>query len=437
MRQKNMLRCLVPLLGLALLAILGALYAIDFKNYYRALATGAGMVPFKYPFVDWEYVSANIKCWNEGINVYITNPCDVLDRVYNLSPLWLRAIFIPTDRAWTMPIGIGIILAFLLSLFWLVKPANWRELIIFALTCTSPMVVEALERGNVDVIIFIMLVVAGALSAGPLANRILSYALMLLAGLLKFYPLIVLSTALRERPRIFFTIAAAAGLIIVGFLYRFREELTAALENLPNGGFGAVDLPFDGPGFALRLFPGFEQFGWFTALPYALMAALLIVTAIQVIHLVRNGNLVSTFARIPDRDAIFLVIGAALIAGCFFTGRSVAHRGVHLIFIVVGLVAMQRAADNPATRATLTRAIMIVLFLTWERIDRPYLPYPYELPGPGLALYAFLLIFLIDQILWWRLAALLLAFLAIFGVKSEFFAALQQRRGRAQIHYPR
>jgi hypothetical protein len=32
-----------------------------------------------------------------------------------------------------MPIGLGIVLAFLISLFWLVKPANWRELIIFAL----------------------------------------------------------------------------------------------------------------------------------------------------------------------------------------------------------------------------------------------------------------------------------------------------------------
>jgi hypothetical protein len=79
------------------------------------------------------------------------------------------------------------------------------------------MVVFALERGNVDLIIFIMPVVAGVLGTGPLASRILFYSLMLPAGLLKFYPLIVLSTALRERPRTFFAIAATAGLVVVGF----------------------------------------------------------------------------------------------------------------------------------------------------------------------------------------------------------------------------
>jgi hypothetical protein len=82
-----------------------------------------------------------------------------------------------------MPIGLVLVLTFLLSLFWVVEPVNWRELIIFALACTSSMVVFALERGNTDIVIFIMLVVAGVLSTGPLAKRILSYALMLLARL--------------------------------------------------------------------------------------------------------------------------------------------------------------------------------------------------------------------------------------------------------------
>src|SRR5262245_40287184 len=123
MCQGKMLRCLVPLLGLALLAIFAALYAVEPTAYYRALAR-LGIEPFKYPLLDWEYIGAGFKCWNEGIDVYITNPCDVLNRPHGYSPLWLRAVFFPIDRAWTMPVGIGIVLAFLLSLFWVVKPAN-------------------------------------------------------------------------------------------------------------------------------------------------------------------------------------------------------------------------------------------------------------------------------------------------------------------------
>jgi hypothetical protein len=435
--QKKMLRCLVPLLGLTLLAIFATLYSIDPETYYRVFIT-IGIRPFKYPFLDWEYIGAGVKCWNQGINVYITNPCDVLNRPHGYSPLWLRAVFIPIDRAWTMPIGISIVLAFLLSLFWLAKPANWRELIIFALACTSTMVLYALERGNVDIIIFIMLVVAGVLSVGPLVNRILSYALMMLVGLLKFYPLILLSTALRERPRTFLAIAAAAGLIIVGFFYRLREELAAAWANIPRGEwhsgdfFGFANLPFGLPKYMPRLFPGLEQFAWFTALPYAIMTILLIATVFQVIHLSRSGHLASAFTKMPERDAMFLVIGAALIAGCFFAGQSDYYRGVHLLFVLTGLVAMRRSAENPATRATLTRTVMIVVFLMWEGFFRHALPH--EVPGPGLALFA--LFWLIREVLWWRLAALLLAMLVIFGFRSELFAALQAvgglHRGQSQ-----
>ncbi len=426
MRQKNTLRCVIPLLGLTLLAIFSALYAFDFKNYYRALATIFGFNPFRYPFLDWEYIGAGIKCWNEGVNVYITNPCDVASRPFGYPPLWLRLVFIPTDRAWTMPVGVGIVLAYLLSLFWLVKPTNWRELVVLALACMSPMVLYGLERGNVDVVIFVILVVAGALSTGPLTRRILSYALILIAGLLKFYPLVVLATALRERPRTFFAIAAAASLVVVAVFYRFRDELAAAWGNIPRVGWSSANLPFASQ-YALQLFPELERSTWSAALPYALMGVLLVVTAIQVVHLARNGNLTSAFAKMPERDAMFLVIGAAVIVGCFFTGYSKAHRGIHLIFVVAGLLAMRRASDNPATRAALTRATMVVVFLMWDRFVRTALANPDEAPGSGIALSAFVVLWLIREVLWWRLAALLLTVLVIFGVKSELFAAFQHQ----------
>ena len=429
MRQKQMLRCLVPLLGLALLAIFAALYIIDRKLYYPALGSVEGIRPYKYPFLDWDYIGAGVKCWRDGINVYVVNPCDVLRRTFNYSPLWLRLGFIPTGKSWTRPIGLGLVIGYLISVYRLVKPVNRQELIVFALACTSPMVFFLLERGNVDIIIFIMLVAVGTLSSGPPTSRAFSYALMLLAGLLKFYPLVVLWTALRERPRMFLAVAAGAGLIVFGFFYRFRADLAAALGNLPNGGFGSVNLPFDGTGYALQLFPGLGQFAWIAMLPRVIMMVLLIITVAQVVHLTRDRNLVSAFERLPERDAIFLIIGAAVIAGCFFTGVSNGYRGVHLIFVVTGLMAMRRIADASATRAMLDQTLIVILILMWETLLRQALPH--QIPGPGLPgapLLASALFWFIREILWWRLAAVLLALLAIFGVKSELFRALRQQR---------
>jgi hypothetical protein len=155
-----------------------------------------------------------------------------------------------------------------------------------------------------------------------------------------------------------------------------------------------------------------------------------------VIRLVRNGNLAAAFAKMPERDAMFLVIGAALIAGCFFAGQSIYSRGVHLIFVVAGFVALRRAAEARATRATLTRALMIVIFLMWEGLFRQALPHD-EVAGLGSARLApFGLLWLIRELFWWRLAALLLGVLTIFSLRSEFFAALQAmgRRYRGQSH---
>jgi hypothetical protein len=130
----------------------------------------------------------------------------------------------------------------------------------------------------------------------------------------------------------------------------------------------------------------------------------------------------------------FLVIGAALIAGCFFAGQSVGYRGVHLIFVVAGLVAMRRAADTRTTRATLSQALIIVVFLMWEGLFRQALPH--KVAGPGLTLFR--LFWLIREVLWWRLVALLLAMLVIFSVRSELFATLQAvgrlHRGQSHLH---
>jgi hypothetical protein len=419
----KILRCVVPLVGLALLAIFATLYSVD-RNAYYSILNKISYSPFTYPFLDWEFISASIKCWSEGINVYINN-CDVMNTPFNYSPLWLRAVFVPTDKAWTIPIGFGIALTFLLSLFWLVKPSSWRELIVFTLTCFSPMVFFGLERGNVDVIMFIMLVVAGILSGGSLANRIVSYTLILLAGLLKFYPLIALLTALRERARTLFAVAVVSSFIIIAFFYHFREELVTALGNLPHEGFSSLNLPFHGYRYALRLFPRLYQFAWSTTLPYVLLGILIIVTAIQVIHLARDRGLVSAFAKVSEKDSIFLVIGAAVISGCFFAGYSIAYRGIHLIFVVVGFIAMRRAAEDLATRATLSRAVMILVLLMWAPPISQALAHE---QGAGVSLIASALFYLIREVLWWRLVALLLAMLSIFIVGSQLFAALQQWR---------
>jgi hypothetical protein len=427
--QLKFLPVFVPLLGLILLAVMGVLYRIE-PGLYRTILTTAGMNPFRYPFLDWEYIGAGAKCWKQGVDVYIDDPCDVLNRVHGYSPLWLRATFIPTGRPFTVITGTALDSLFMLSLFVVFKPANWQEVIIFALGATSTMVVFALERANVDVILFLMIVAAGVLQTGPVLGRIASYALLLFAGLLKFYPLIALGTALRERPRIFFSVAITSVLIILAFLYGYWQELAAMSRNIPNGGafgdlFGATNL-LSGIASTVQTFaPVFCESTAFKTIQIAFIVLLLLATAAQAWRFSRNHAFVQGFAALADRDRTFLTIGSALIAGCFFTGQSIEYRGVYLLFLLSGLVALHRLIDTPTMKAKLLHLSLIVVLLMWEGLFRHLLA-PEGILSPRM-LGPFGLFWLIRELLWWYLAAVMLAVLATFVLKSGMFISVHRR----------
>ena len=294
---------------------------------------------------------------------------------------------------------------FFLSLFMALKPINWREVIIFVLACTSSMVIFALERANVDVIFFSMVVTAGLLSTGPVLNRLLSYALLLFAGLLKFYPLIALVTALRERPRI--SIIALISIATVCCFSLTTETSLRMSCNVPAG--GAESGPFGAECRRLSRHVG-------AFVPHlrdsrassnsgSLRRHLLIATCIQVTLLSRNPNFSQLFLRMAERDKALLTLGSAIMAGCFYAGRSIEYRGVYLILVVAGLVALRRAAARPRLRAMLDCTTFIAVFLMWEALFRHALEHNGS-PPKGLNL-PFHLFWLLRELLWWYLGAVL------------------------------
>ena len=97
-----------------------------------------------------------------------------------------------------------------------------------------------------------------------------------------------------------------------------------------------------------------------------------------------------------------------------------------MIFAVTGLVAMRRATDNPATRAMLSRTVMIVVLVMWQRFVFKALPH--DVHSSKLEVFASALVWLMHEVLWWRLVAVLAAMLVIFTAKSEVFTALRQSR---------
>src|SRR6185369_9168712 len=146
--------------------------------------------------------------------------------------------------------------------------------------------------------------------------RFSAYALCLTAGLLKYYPLILLSLLAREGRRAAARMAIAGGLLLVGFAAYFRPELGRALGNIPAAShfadsFSAVNLPF---GFAEALGEGFSR-SVIALLLLSALAGIALARTLRTVDLIDHGIVDWSTREIPC-----LAIGAMVVVACFFAG---------------------------------------------------------------------------------------------------------------------
>ena len=235
---------LMPALAFGAVVFFGALFLADARLYVRVLGLWSFVMTDRV-FLDVDYVTAQIACWGKGIDVYRINPCDPLGRVHDYSPLWLRMRFLPPGYGWAKVLGVSQDLAFAASLAFLPAVQGRAARILIAACVLSPTVLFGMERGNVDVGMVVLAVAGLALLERRDAARFFGYGVFLCAGLLKFYPLVLFARALDERPRVFFTLAAAAFAGVAALVLAYGHEVRLAIGNVP--------LPSDfGDGFAAR-----------------------------------------------------------------------------------------------------------------------------------------------------------------------------------------
>ena len=422
-----------PAIAAAVFAVFAALYFWAPSAYHFVL-TWWGIAPFQSPFLDTGAIITAIECVRYGVDVYVANPCDMLGRPHVYSPVWLAASVLPVTGAWTMPAGLTLDLAFLLSLAAIPFPVGRRDrwmLVVAVLSTTS---VYAVERANNDLAIFVLLVFAAVLFAWPfkpgsLALRRCAYPLVVLAALLKFYPAAALVITFRERGRDFLIIAA---LSLAGFFIAVAlagPDLARAIAIIPTGSyftdaFGARNLPY---GIAELLYgPSWQPI--IDLLPLMLFAVLGLRALWIVAALARRPALAEALAEMPERLKLLLIIGAAIVTGCFFTAHNVGYRGIFLIMILPGLLVLARQADGDDSGRLCSNTAKLVLFVMWSEALRHaiYAVRPFDLPGWHTFEAAF---WIARELIWWRIVAVLGGVLLRFVLASAVWCGLSPAKG--------
>jgi hypothetical protein len=406
--------------GVALLAcllIVAALWIGGAHDTYFALFRLLGVPAFRFPFLDTHGELAVIDCHRRGLDVYLTNPCDALGRVHVYTPLWYRLGFLPIDTSWTPVIGFALALVFAASLLLLPPGRDWRAAGMICAATLSPAVDFALERGNADLLIFVLAALAAWLAVRRLPTRLLAFPLVVLATALKVYPATLLILALRERLVLCLAIAALSLAALLAYAAIEAAGLREMLAAVPGGSpfiyaFGARDLPI-GLG---------SVFGWPPAVLVGVQAALLLAV---IFAAGRLDALRPAIGMLTPAEVAGLTVGAVLILGCFVTGQSGEYRAVHLLFVLPALTALA-GTPGPARGLACWTAGVIVLQLWADLASAPLdRLVATHASGAGAAM---LLLWLAREIAWWWMVTVLLALLLAILRDLPVAAALRGRQ---------
>lgn len=373
---------------------------------YFGLLRFLGTTPFRFPFLDTHAVLAAAQCRRLGIDVYRWNPCDALGRVHAYSPLWLTITPRFLGTADTARVGLLLDLAFIISLPILVRPHSLREAGLFALAVFSPVTLYALERANNDILIFLIILYAAAMDDASPLRRSCFYGLVLIAGLLKYYPLVLLVLIVRETRRGAILYGGVAASALLAFALLYPRQLPAALANVPSGSYFTDS-------FAAKNLPWAMAYSASRYLAWGVTAAVLVaLLALGSLFLVRRNLdwLAAATIDWTSAEARYLAIGAILLPACFFTATNIDYRGIYLLFVISGLVALHRARPGGAAAKKLRRLIAATLFLTWEEFFRHRVgAAAAAIPIPWLHWRIEVLFWVCRELLWWWLIAALAA----------------------------
>lgn len=326
---------------------------------YGVLLANLGIPIGVLPFLDTHGMLASVQCHRAGVDVYAPNPCDVLGRPHDYAPALLHLSLLPVTVGWTLYVGVGLVAVFLLGLL-LLPPAPGRlGAAAMFLAGLSPPVLFAMERGNLDLLIFAVAALAASLSVAGGRARAVGYLLVTCCAALKYYPVLLLVLAVRERfSRALLVVLAAGGLLVGLALLSGADQTVRALALAPTDTpasiylMGARNLPL---GLA-------ELLGWSPWAAQVMIGGLAMMAAGLAWTTVRGVR--SAVAAFATRDRAFLLAGAALLVGCFFLSQNVAYRGIDLLLVLPGL--MRLSGMRTLTQRIMAYTTGTVLFLLWH-----------------------------------------------------------------------
>jgi hypothetical protein len=312
--------------------------------YFGWLRTWSSLyLPTMYPpFADMRMIQGAVISVDHGYDPRTANLGDQWHRPFNYPMLWVtigKALNFADER-WFIAICVALVLCFVVLgaiLIWRYPSFG----LLASLISTSTLL--GIERGNIDLAIFCLLVCAILW-----VPRRWSPLPLLLVTLMKLYPVFALSVLFIRRQFLLFAVSLAAAIMIFVYL---RDQM-AYISSWPVG----CEIYYGIPNVSRCS----GLFGWTSWQ----LAVLFTVVGLAIFALAYSFG--RSDAVRPKHDAAFdlMIVGAAIYVGTFMFAGNVDYR---LIFLILCIPFLQRG-PFPYARAVIVvmvAAMNATLLVSW------------------------------------------------------------------------
>lgn len=356
---------LLVILFIYLAPILITLFSSTYPESYTHSLIYYPLVPkLLPPFADMRVITAGAECIRLGHDVLIENPCDPWQRPMNYPRIWSIFASLGINQGHTIALSVLCALIFFILFFLIIKKINYTESLLYASILCSPSIMLAIERGNNDLIVFIILAIALLIiERDKFYLDCLSMIMVIFASIIKLYPVFAISVFLKmKRQKFVFFLIFAITFFGTYIIYNFDnlKLISRATPRSKHLSYGSKVI-FD----VLADLDFTSYFRWIT--PPIII--LLLTSIVLVLLFAPNSNkMLNKFDDFDIQKISSFRIGCSIYIGTFFIGNNWDYRLIFLIFTIPQILLWIKSQNSLSMFSIL--ALIGIIMTSWlSRFD--------------------------------------------------------------------
>lgn len=292
-----------------------------------------------YPgFLDLNFLLKYVECFNNGFNPYIDKNSICIGELNY--PLILLKLFIKLGLGpdHTYVIGFTFIVGFVISVSLLFKKLTIKQFILLLLIFISPPILFLLERGNIDILIFILILfsIFYIRKKHNVYRIYLSYLIILIASFLKIFPFFLLPLIFIEKIQIkhkiiIFTLFTSFFSL---YIYSILDELKFIFEKTPK----PSELAF-GKNVLIQEFISEKYLPFFSIFPFVIGSFFFFLKRKWVYVIYERINF-------DYQNTLMFTSGVLIFFGIYFIGNNYDYRLVYFVLFLPTIFQLNSTDKN-------------------------------------------------------------------------------------------